>query len=242
MRHPFGVRTLGTAAGLLFALQVASASTLYDPGLNTLPSAQGWSASVPSGATQAVAGGVYTLDTTASNGLKAGSALTGVAALDTSAGFTLDFDLHVVSESHARPERGGFSFIVTGLDAAHAVEIAFWSDHVWAYTGSFDHGADAAFDTATTTHAYSLAVKNNAYVFTADGATLLSGALINLAAGGPVYTQAGLVFFGDDTTSAQSHAELGRVTLAAIPEPATGALLASGLLGLAWLRRVRPAR
>ena len=99
-----------------------------------------------------------------------------------------------------------------------------------------------AFDTTAKQHAYSLVVKNNAYEFAADGSTLFSGALVNLAAGGPVYAQSGLVFFGDDTTSAQSRSELRGVTLAAVPEPATGALLTAGLLGLAWLRRARPVR
>ncbi len=236
MKSLFNSRSLAAAA-IVCAAHAAGAATLYDPGLKTLPSAQGWTTSAMFGPfSESAVSGRYEFETLSADVTRAGSALVNLPALDTSAGFTLGFTLRVVSESHLNDNRAGFSFIVTGLDPAHALEVAFWSNHVWAYTGSFTHGADKPFDT-TATHDYSLAVKNNTYVFTGDGTPLLSGALIDLAAGGPVYTQAGLLFFGDDTSSARSQIELGRVSLSPVPEPGTVPLLAAGLIGLAWWRR-----
>ena len=54
---------------------------------------------------------------------------------------------------------------------------------------------------------------------------------------GSPYTLPGFLFFGDDTSRAQSRAELGSVALAPIPEPGTVPLLAAGLIGLVWWRR-----
>lgn len=228
---------VNAAAILLCAAHAAGAAPLYDPGLGTLPSAQGWTTNGVGPYTESVGAGHYAFETLAANATRAGSARPNNASLDTLAGFTLDFNLRVVSESHSRGDRAGFSFIVTGLDPAHSLEIAFWGDHVWAYTGTFAHGVDAPFDTSVA-HDYSLAVRNNAYLLTADGAALFGDALVDYSARGAPYDQAGFLFFGDDTSSARSQVSLGAIALAPVPEPATTALLAAGLIALAW-RRLR---
>lgn len=237
MAHRTPTRLIVLVGPALLLAGQAWAGTLYDPALASLPSAQGWTTSSIGPFAQSVAGGVYNFGTLASDAVRAGSARAGVPGLDTSTGFTLDFDLRVLSEAHARPERGGFSFIVTGADTAHALEIAFWTDHVWVYTNSFAHGADAAFDTTQATH-YALTVANQGYALSADGVSLFSGALADYSAFGAPYNVASFIFFGDDTGSARAQVELGRVSLTPVPEPATTALLIGGLLSLAlWQRR-----
>ena len=240
MKH-FDMCAMISAAGLAAVLAapggVAQAGTLYDPALNTLPSAQGWTTAGFGVYSQSVAAGAYHFDTLPGNSTMAGSALVGVPALDTAAGFTLDFNLKVLSESHTRDERAGFSLIVTGLDPTHAIEIAFWTDHVWGYTASFQHGVDAAFATTVNTD-YSLVVHAQTYTLLANGASLLSGVLVDYGAQGAPYTTPGLLFFGDDTTSGKAAVELGSINVTAVPEPTTTALLGGGLLALVlWRRR-----
>lgn len=249
--NPFGHRARRGAV-LLAALCTASsawAASLYNPGLATLPSAQGWTTAGIGPYTEALNAGRYEFGTRAMNVTRAGSARARNAALDTLAGFKLDFNLRVVSEAHARADRAGFSFLVTGLDPAHSIELAFWGDHVWAYSASFMHGVDAAFDTRSV-HDYALVVANNAYQLRADGAALFSGPLVDYRARGAPYNQSGFIFFGDDTSSASAQVAVGAIALqaaltsapppalitapASVPEPTTTALVAAGLLSLAW--------
>jgi hypothetical protein len=232
-----GLLATAVCSGLVAA--PASAGTIYDPALGSLPSAQGWLTTGAGPYVQGVSGGVYSLDTSASNAVLAGSALLNPAALNTAAGFTIDFDLRVIAESHARPERGGFSMIVTGADPTHALELAFWNDRVFAYTSTFAHGAEALFDTSAFTQ-YSLVIADNHYAFSGNGAALLSGSLVDYSARGTPYNQAGFLFFGDDTTSAQAHVELGKVTVGPVPEPDIAGLLAAGLALVGWRMRRAP--
>ena len=233
------LQRISVAAVLLCAAHAAISAPLYDPALGTLPSAQGWSTTGVGPFTESVNAGRYQFSTLAANAIQAGSAHFTTPAIDTVAGFTLDFNLRVVSELHARDDRAGFSFIVTGQDPAHSLEIAFWGTHVWVYTDTFAHGADAGLDTSLARD-YALVVKNNAYVLSADGIMLFGGALVDYSARGAPYNRAGFLFFGDDTTSARAQVELGAINIAAVPEPATTALLAAGLIALAW--RGRPGR
>jgi len=238
MPHQFNQGVLGTAVAIgLFTATAAGAVSLYDPALNTLPSAQSWTTLGVGPYTQSVSAARYQFSTLAANATQAGSARFSNAALDTQAGFTLDFNLRVAAEAHANADRAGFSFIVTGLDPTHSLEIGFWGDHVWAYTGTFQHGLDAALDTGTA-HEYSLSVSNDSYSLLADGTQLFAGTLVDYSGHGAPYNQAGFIFFGDDTSSARSQVELGAITVSSVPEPATTALLAAGLLGLALRRRL----
>lgn len=196
-----------------------------------MPSDQGW-LTAGAGYSESVSGGTYKFETLADNAFQAGSARLAVPGLDTAAGFTLDFSLKLLQETHADDDqRAGFSFIVTGADARKAIEIAFWTDHVWAYTASFEHGVDAAFPTTAPTD-YALVVKDDAWALLAGGQPLISGAMVDYSAHGAPYDLASFVFFGDDTSRAASSIELGHIALSPVPEPATWALLAVGLIGL----------
>jgi hypothetical protein len=235
------------------ACRAASALVLYEPALGTPPSAQGWTVTGAGGYTQASSGGVWRLDTSVVTPLaQAGAARTAPFALDTQAGFTLDFALRVEGESHSTPNRAGWSLIVTGSDPRQAIELAFWTDRVFAYTydatsaDRFVHGTEALVDTRSAARDWRLAVAGGQFSLSAGGTTLLGGALVDYTASGlPAYTTANALFLGDDTSRAQSVSELGRVVLTPVPEPATAVLTALGLaavFGAAAAGRTRRGR
>jgi hypothetical protein len=179
---------------------------------------------------------VYTLNTTPSKEVVAAYGKINPTGLDTVAGFRLDFNLRVVAESHARPERAGFSVILTGADPKQALELGFWNDRVFAYISTFGHGAKVLFATTALTD-YSIVVANNQYTLKGNGNALLTGSMVDYTAFGLPCSLSSAVFFGDDTRSASSHVELGGIALAPVPEPGPGVLLAAGLAVLAWLCR-----
>lgn len=217
----------------------AQAITIYDPALNSKPSTQGWSTQ-GFGFADSIGGGVYGFSTTGSLLSQAGSARTAPFVLDTQAGFRLDFSLRVVSEVHNPDnQRAGFSFIVTGKDPKNALELAFWDNRVWAYDykDGFVPGPGKDLDTKVRRN-YALVVGQQQYSFSADGATLFSGALQDYTAQVVPYATANFLFFGDNTTRASASVELGAIQLAAVPEPAQAGLLLLGLAALGWrLRR-----
>jgi hypothetical protein len=236
-------RAVGLALAIVVTLSGGPASAdfvIYDGSKGTTPDAQGWlyetMPSPPIGATQKASGGVTILDTTPSSTDSAGyfglSPLAGT--LDRNAGFTVTFTLQIDREAHSSNDRAGFSVIVLGSDAK-GLELGFWSDQVWAQNDSplFTHGEGAAFDTTKGLTDYALTFLGNSYTLTANGQSLLSGAVRDYSSFGPPYTLKNFVFMGDDTSSAAARAEIARVTVgAAVPEPSSCLLLASGGLGL----------
>jgi hypothetical protein len=162
--------------------------------------------------------------------------------LNTATGFSLSFNLQVLSESHVTTNRAGFSVIAVGNDPAHAIELAFWNDRVWAYAydasapDHFVHGTEALFNTTSTSHTFELQVLNQQFALQADGHTLFTGALANYTAQGAPYNVSNFLFFGDNTSRASANVLLGAVSLGAaptsispVPEPAGVALMLAGL-------------
>jgi hypothetical protein len=229
----------------------ASTTVLYDPALGTLPAQQGWvPLALGAAATQAVVGNVYTLDTTGPGVGLYGHGLQSPVALDTQAGFELQFSLQVLSETHSSPNRSGYSVVMVGNNPQQALELAFWTDRVWAYdydalqADRFVRGVQASFDTTSALHQYTLRVQQQQYGLWVNGQALLSGGLHDYTADGVPYTVPNFIFFGDDSSRGNSNTRLGAVTLGAaspavLPEPASAALV---LAALALMRGVRSSR
>ena len=236
--------TVTLAIGLLWAATVRAA-VLYDAALNTLPAAQGWLSGGIGPVTQGAAGGVYSFDSTAQTSTQWGHSLTlNGAPLDTDQGFDLTFTLRVISEDHGTNQnRAGFSMLFTGQDPTHSLELAFWTDRVWAYhydaqQGSpFVQGVGAAID-ATQWINYSLQVRQQSFSLLSGATLLMAGALQDYTAQGAPYSLTNFIFFGDDTSSARASVQLAAIALSPVPEPAPVLMLTLGLLVLG-VRRLR---
>ena len=180
----------------------------------------------------------------------------GVPVLDRTTGFRLEFALHVISESHdlnrddngdLKLDRAGFSLIALSQDL-FGIELAFFANRVWAYEdatptpgNAFTQAEFAGFDSSAGLLDYALTISGNSYALRQDGNLLLSGALRKYAPSGrnaliDPYDNPSFLFFGDDTSAAQTHAQIGRIAIASVPLPASIALLVPPLL---LLRRRR---
>ena len=235
----------------------AVVTSLYDGSLNTLPGAQGWvyltNPFIGAAATQSVSGGVTTLNTNAVESDQAGyfgSLPVLVPAINRTDGFTVSFDLRIVSESHSSNNRAGFSVIALSQDVK-GIELGFWTDEIWAQSGpDFLHAEGTAINTTTSLTQYDLTVLGDNYYLFAGGSQILTGALRDYSSFGLPYTTPNFLFFGDDTSSASAEAELASIAIgtgadvvppALVPLPAALPLFFSALIGLGVLSRRRVA-
>ena len=225
-------------------LGALATTTLYDPALGSLPSAQGWLPLVAgAAASQGLVGGGYALDTTGAGVLMWGNSRSSPLALDTQTGFDLSFSLQLLSESHTSPNRAGYSLVMVGAQANQALELDFWADHIWAqqYDASqpdrFVHDIGVAFDASAALTPFTLAVRQQQFTLSAGGTALLSGALRDYTPVGLPYTVPNFLFLGDNSARGSAISHLGVVSLSPVPEPAVACLLALGLAGLALRRR-----
>ena len=248
MKLPIPTAATLLALTLLAATPAARAVVLYDAAAGTLPSAQGWFTSSTAGAvagSQSVAGGVLTIDSTGAGVVAFGNARFSPVALDATSGYAVDFLLKLLSESHASANRAGFSLLLVGSNPAQSVELSFWDDRVWvpsfdaADPDRFVQGAGAAFDTTAAMTDYRLVVQGGGYSLSAGGQALFSGTLQNYAAGGSPYNMANVVFFGDNSSRGSAAVALGAVSVSAVPEPGTWALMLAGLGAVAGAGRFR---
>jgi len=217
------------AGALASAVGAANGAVLYDATLGTLPSAQGWAfVATPlflAKANQSFAGGVATVDSTAVRTDKGGwfanlppfGKHPGLPSLDATAGFVVGFTARVGSEDHASNDRAGFSVIVTASNLS-SIELGFWPGEIWAQSGAdFHHAEGAPFNTTAELARYDLEVAGGRYRLSANGVRVLEGDLRRYDAFGTPYNVADFLFFGDDTSSAQASASLGRVTVSPLP-------------------------
>lgn len=156
-----------------------------------------------------------------------------IGTLDRQGGFTLRLDLRLADEGHnARDDnddglfdRAGFSVLIVCHDTM-AIELGFWTDRVWAQdddledaSNLFTQSEGVAIDTTTSAATYELSVQGDIYRLFADGTPVLGGRLRDYtnATGlaGLVYATQDVVFFGDNTGSADASVEVSLVTLSA---------------------------
>jgi hypothetical protein len=216
---------------LLFALAAGSRAatiTLYDGAAGTLPQAQPWLTYIGSVTPTVVPDGVA-LDTSSSPDLQAGffnhklvvppkswiAKNPAFPVLNPAEGFTLSFWLALPDEDHLNGNRAGFSAILIG-DDRRGIELGFWKNRVWAQGGpAFTQAEGADFD-ATGRTLYALSIRGSSYTLRANGAVILTGLTRDYSAASPFvdpYEQPGMVFLGDDTTSASASFTLGSIWL-----------------------------
>ncbi|HNU99180.1 MAG: hypothetical protein KA191_04000 [Verrucomicrobia bacterium] len=236
------IRIALSGVSMAWLLISASAQTLYDGALRSLPVEQDWTfLAFPGGAVQALADDAVCLDTWSSALEQAGYGRTTPIALDRSAGVTVLFAARVDQESHGGPDRAGFSVIALGCDQ-RGIELGFWTNVVFAQSDLplFTHAEDALFDTRTAFVDYALTLRRDRYQLRANGKTILEGPARDYTAfSGTIdpYETPDFVFLGDDTTSARAVVWIRRVVL--VPAPilrvsADGTVTWAGVAGVPY--------
>ena len=213
----------------------AATVTLFDDTAGTLPGLQSWLfyAALGGVASQAVLPGVgagLTTDDAVAAGYSNTIPLINVIkngafpALDRATGFSLDFELQILGESHNNANRAGFSVVLLA-ESNLGIEIGFWEDEIWAQNDVFVHDEGVSFDTTAIKIQYSLAIHDAGYTLSANDTEILNGDLReDYSVSKPIapYTLSNFLFLGDDTSNAQADIALGLVelrTLTAVPIP-----------------------
>lgn len=243
MRNAIGMTVVGAA--LVLGATRAEAVVLYDGGLGTTPSAQGWLFYTSiNGGTTSTADGLTNYNSSASNATQGGFSThvpiinTPVNPLlpsfDLSGQVSVRFDARVISESHASNDRAGLSLIVIGSDL-RGIELGFWETEIWAQSGpAFTRAESALVDTTAGIALYNVLLDGpaNTYTLSRNGNPILSGSLRNYSSFGAPYSLPNYVFVGDNTTSAGGAFEFGYLGVT-VPEPTMlGGLAMAGLLSL----------
>lgn len=162
---------------------------------------------------------------------RAGYSRVSPVSLDRTVGYTLSFDLQLVSEAHTSNDRAGLSLVLIGNDGL-GIELAFFTDRIWAQNVAFTHGEEALLDT-TVRRVYTIAVSGSGYAVSLGGSPILSGSLRDYA--GFPYDSPNFLFVGDDTTQANATSRWFGADLVDTPEP--GTLWLTGLAMAGLLRR-----
>lgn len=227
---------------LLCAPSFAAPFSLHNG--QTSPSSEGWGLAGFGTYSETLAGGAAVLTTAGSPDLnRAGYSRISPINLDRDAGYIFTFDVRLASESHSTNDRAGLSILFIG-DDLFGLELAFWTDEIWAQEVGFTHSATerALFDTTQRT-TYTIAVQGTGYTVFTGSTPLISGSLKNYSGSGLPYSVTNFLFFGDDTTSASATSEWYGATVEEVPEPSTFLLLAAGLsLCANWQGRRHPGQ
>ncbi len=226
---------------------VLGPTRLYNGLVGNTPNAQNWlSLTNLNLVTPGIAGSEIfsgngaNLNSTAANSIYAGYTKnplnSSFPVLDRTSGFSLSFNLQIISESRANQNRAGFSIVAVTSDRK-SIEIGFQqlsptSGNIFAQgdgitpnpggqTNSlFVAAENIAYNTNIATN-YTLRVQGDNYFLSDGSSIILSGPLRNYSAfSGAIdpYETPNFLFLGDDTTSAQANINLTRVSLQTPPK------------------------
>lgn len=225
--------------------QTASAAVLYQPSGTQFPEDQGWLSYFSLGTAPVRSADSTKTTFSTSFDTQAGwsnrTVLTTLVNpsfpnLDRTAGFTLNFGVKVVTESHNSTDRAGFSVILLASDHL-GIELGFWPTEIWAQSSTFTHaeGTAGTYDT-TVARNYSLTIQGSTYTLNDGSSNILTGSLRDYSTAMSIpYGLGNYLFVGDNTTSATASIELTGLSI--VPEP-TSLGLCLGVFGaLAWRRR-----
>ncbi|MEK0188448.1 Calx-beta domain-containing protein, partial [Microcoleus anatoxicus] len=221
---------------------VLGTNVVYNGLLRNTPSEQGWlnftnlNAATPGViASEIFSGNGVNLNSTAANNIYAGYSNNplnpSLSILDRHSGFSISFNLQIISESRTNPNRAGFNIIAVTSDRK-AIEIGFQqlsatSGNIFAQgdgitpnpggqiNSLFVAAENVAYDTNLATN-YTLKVQGANYFFYDESEVILTGPLRDYTAfSGPIdpYETPNFIFLGDDTTSAQANINLTRVSM-----------------------------
>ena len=240
MAHSHGlVRLAVVGVAVSWAsLGIAQAATVtYNPGLGTLPEAQGWTkyeggAVVPA---PFVSGGLLHQGPTDTGGHQYWEY--NAASYNFSTGtVTVDFRLRITSSSFHPYPRGGYTVVLSDVNGRMASLYLAGSSVFLGNDPVSGGSAIIPFDTTDGFHDYQLTIGPAGSALSID-----STPIVSLALGGIVFP-ANQIYFGDGTVLAGSESDLAYftvsgVTLANIPEPFSAGLFAAGLVAMAAVRR-----
>ena len=220
---------------------------LYDAELGTLPNNQGWlwlsDPFFDHMASQNMVDNTVELDTTFQSSDSSGYFNTGhpmAPTLDCTNGFTLKWEVQVLSEQHSSTDRAGFSVIAICSDLS-GLEVGLWTNEIWVQNDVplFTHGEGAGLNTSQRANQYELMVHQSNYTIRVNGTNLLTGIMRDYSAfdGFPdPYETPNLIFFGDDTGSANARIRLSKISfLPWASPPALGPILISNSSNTATL-------
>ncbi|MCC3523394.1 MULTISPECIES: cadherin-like domain-containing protein, partial [unclassified Microcoleus] len=215
---------------------------LYNGLLGSTPSSQNWLSLTNSNiiapttiASEILSGNGVNLNSTAANNIYAGYTNNPLSPLfpplDRTQGFSLSFNLQIISEARINANRAGFS-IVTVTSDRKAIEIGFQQlsattgnifaqgDGITPNPGGQINGLFLAAENVTyninNAFDYTLRVQGDNYFLSDGGDIILTGPLRDYAAfSGAIdpYETPNFLFLGDGTTSAQANINLTRVSL-----------------------------
>ncbi|MBW4514419.1 MAG: DUF4347 domain-containing protein [Timaviella obliquedivisa GSE-PSE-MK23-08B] len=136
--------------------------------------------------------------------------------LDNVEGYSVSFNLQLLTESHTNSNRAGFSIIVVSNDKTKAIELGFQDGNIFAQKDAgFTADESVTFNTKQSID-YRLEVLGNSYTLFANNAPILTGALRDYSAfSGAIdpYETPNFIFLGDDSTSAQGSFNLSQVVV-----------------------------
>jgi hypothetical protein len=214
-------------------IQATALYTLYDGSLGTTPDQQGFfyqaiALTPPVLATQTITNGGTILDTMPDQFDLAGyyNRSTSMPILYRTSGYTVNFTLQVISETHANNNRAGFSITVLGHDS-EGIELGFWENQIWAQedgaaeppSGTLFTHAEGVTLTTLSLVSYRLEVLSNTYTLYATNSPILSGSLRNYSAFIPPpgfpnpYTSTNAIFLSDNTPLARTRIKLAAVSV-----------------------------